>query len=262
MTAHRRRQPKTSGSTSRGRGPPPREWLPRASGSGRRQTCRGRLPHAPAQCPVAGLPPIGHHRRLPRLRHRHARDSGGAILGGRSILLRTGGGAGTSGAALNRVRSSSSSSSRAGSGRANNGADSDADREPLESGTSRVASSSTSSNAAATAGLNGAGTGGGGTAVRMTAVRSTSMASGLMLRGAASTTKRARSGPIWTMSPGCNVCSLARAPLTKTPLRLPRSLTLTVLPEVTNSACRRDSSESSWLISHAGSRPTTMRPTR
>ena len=65
----------------------------------------------------------------------------------------------------------------------------------------------------------------------MTAVRSTSSASGLMLRGAASTTKRARKGPICTMSPGSSVCSLARAPLTKTPLRLPRSLTVTVLPD-------------------------------
>ncbi len=98
-----------------------------------------------------------HERRL----RRHAsgcRDSGGTILGGRSTFLRTGRGAGSSGAALNRVRSSSSSSASsagAASGRTNNGADSDADREPLASGTSRVASSSTSSNAAASAGFNG-----------------------------------------------------------------------------------------------------------
>ena len=60
---------------------------------------------------------------------------------------------------------------------------------------------------------------------------------------------------------GLSVCSAVLVPLTNTPLRLPRSRTTTRSSAVTNSACRRDSSEWSWLMSHVGSRPTTIRPT-
>src|SRR5262245_2139857 len=113
----------------------------------------------------------------------------------------------------------------------------------------------------------GGGGGGGGAAAgavrggAISAVASASTGETDAEIGAASSTYVTWRCPTWTMSPGRRIAWVVLMPLIRMPLRLPRSRTTTSLAPDTNSTWRRESSGSASLMSHDGSRPTTIVPT-
>ena len=98
---------------------------------------------------------------------------------------------------------------------------------------------------------------GGSTAVR-------SLVIGVAARGsatsAARSSSRIRASPTVTMSPAARSAAPTLRPLTRIPLRLPRSVTRGTGPDASNSACRREIFVSATLMSHSGARPTVSLP--